>query len=75
MSVLHASQTDNLIYIAARCFREQRHGDVGPRMPLDRMPFIAVPTWPFLTVFCIIAVTQLIQIKFEKWLFLSTYQC
>jgi hypothetical protein len=23
------------------CFGEQRHGDVGPRMPLDRMPFIA----------------------------------
>ena len=42
MSVLHAGQKDNLIYHAARCFGEQRHGDVGPRMPLDRMPFIAV---------------------------------
>ena len=41
MSVLHAGQKDNLIYIAARCFGEQRHGNVGPRMPLDRMPFIA----------------------------------
>ena len=28
MSVLHAGQKDNLIYIAARCFGEQRHGDV-----------------------------------------------
>jgi hypothetical protein len=42
MSVLYAGQKDNLIYIAARCFGEQRHGDVGPRIPLDRMPFIAV---------------------------------
>ena len=42
MSVLHAGQKDNLIYHAARCFGEQRHGDVGPRMPLDIMPFIAV---------------------------------
>jgi hypothetical protein len=42
MSVLHAGKKDNLIYNAARCFGEQRHGDVGPRMPLDRMPFIAV---------------------------------
>ena len=41
MSVLHAGKKDNLIYNAARCFGEQRHGDVGPRMPLDRMPFIA----------------------------------
>jgi hypothetical protein len=41
MSVLHAGQKDNLIYHAARCFGEQRHGNVG-RMPLDRMPFIAV---------------------------------
>jgi hypothetical protein len=39
MSVLHAGKKDNLIYHAARCFGEQRHGDVGPRMPLDRMPF------------------------------------
>ena len=29
MSVLHAGQKDNLIYIAARCFGEQRHGDVN----------------------------------------------
>jgi hypothetical protein len=41
MSVLHAGQKDNLFYHAARCFGEQRHGDVG-LMPLDRMPFIAV---------------------------------
>ena len=43
MSVLHADagQKDNLIYHVARCFGEQRHGDVG-LMPLDRMPFIAV---------------------------------
>ena len=33
MSVLHAGQKVNLIYIAARCFGEQCHGDVGPRMP------------------------------------------
>lgn len=39
MSVLHAGNKDNLIYYAARCFGEQRHGDVSPRMPLDRMPF------------------------------------
>ena len=26
MSVLHAGQKDNLIYHAARCFGEQRHG-------------------------------------------------
>ena len=39
MSVLRAGNKDNLIYYAARCFGEQRHGDVGPRMPLDRMPF------------------------------------
>jgi hypothetical protein len=76
VSVLHAGKKDNLIYNAARCFGEQRHGDVGPIMPLDRMPFIAVKApWPFLTVFCINAVTQLIQIKFEKWWFLCTYQC
>ena len=62
MSVLHAGKKDNLIYNAVRCFGEQRHGDDGPRMPLDR-------------VFCINAVTQLIQIKFEKWWFLCTYQC
>jgi hypothetical protein len=42
MSVLYAGQKDNLIYNAARCFGEQRHGDVGPRMPLNRIPFIAV---------------------------------
>ena len=42
MSVLHAGKRDNMIYNAARCFGEQRHGDVGPIMPLDRMPFIAV---------------------------------
>jgi hypothetical protein len=30
MSVLHAGKKDNLIYNAARCFGEQRHGDVGP---------------------------------------------
>ena len=41
MSVLHAGQKDNLIYHAARCFGEQRHGDVG-LIPLDRMPLIAV---------------------------------
>jgi hypothetical protein len=76
MSVLHACKKDNLIYNAARCFGEQRHGDVGPILPLDKMPFIAVKaTWPFLTVFCINDVTQLIQIKFEKWWFLCTYQC
>ena len=69
MSVLHAGQKDNLIYHAARCFGEQRHGDVG-LMPLDIMPFIAVKAH-FLTVFCN-DVTQLIQIKFEKWWF---FQC
>jgi hypothetical protein len=42
MSVLHAGKKDNLIYNAARCFGKQRHGDVGPIMPLERMPFIAV---------------------------------
>ena len=42
MSVLHAGQKDNLIFHAARCFGEQRHRDVGPSMPLDRIPFIAV---------------------------------
>ena len=42
MSVLHAGKRDNMIYNAARCFGEQRHGDVGPIMPLDRIPFIAV---------------------------------
>ena len=42
MSVLHAGKRDNMIYNAAWCFGEQRHGDVGPIMPLDRMPFIAV---------------------------------
>jgi hypothetical protein len=42
MSVLHAGQKDNLIYNASRWFGEQRHGDIGPLMPLDRMPFIAV---------------------------------
>jgi hypothetical protein len=42
MFVLHTDKKDNLIYNAARCFGEQRLGDVGPRMPLDRMPFIAV---------------------------------
>ena len=42
MSVFHAGHKDNLIYHAARCFGEQRHGDAGPRMPLDRMPFISV---------------------------------
>ena len=69
MSVLHAGQKDNLIYHAARCFGEQRHGDVG-LMPLDRMPFIAVKAHLafFLIVFCN-DVTQLIQIKFEKWWF------
>jgi hypothetical protein len=41
MSVLHAGQKDNLIYHAARCFGEQRHGDVG-LIPLDRIPLIAV---------------------------------
>jgi hypothetical protein len=41
-SVLHAGKKDNLIYNAARCFGKQCHGDVGSRMPLDRMPFIAV---------------------------------
>ena len=76
VSVLHAGKKDNLIYNAARCFGEQRHGDVGPIMPLDRMPFMAVKApWPFLTVFCINYFTQLIQIKFEKWWFLCTYQC
>ena len=39
MSVLNANNKDNLIYHAARCFGEQRHGDTCPRMPLDRMPF------------------------------------
>jgi hypothetical protein len=45
MSVLHASKKDNLLYNAARCFGEQRHGDVGPIMPLDKMPFIAVKAY------------------------------
>ena len=39
MSVLRAGNKDNLIYYAARCFGEQRHGGASPRMPLDRMPF------------------------------------
>ena len=39
MSVLRAGNKDNLIHYAARCFGEQRHGNDGPRMPLDRMPF------------------------------------
>jgi hypothetical protein len=69
MSVLHAGQKDNLIYHAARCFGEQCHGDVGPRMPLDRMPFISFIAAKahlafFLTVFCN-AVTQLIQIEYS----------
>jgi hypothetical protein len=52
MSVLHAGKKDNLIYNAARCFGEQRHGDVGPIMLLDIMPFIAVKAHlAFLTVF------------------------
>jgi hypothetical protein len=38
MSVLPAGQ---LICHTARCFGEQCHGDVDPRMPLDRMPFIS----------------------------------
>ena len=42
VSVLHAGKKDNLIYNATRCFGKQRHGDVGPIMPLDKMPFIAV---------------------------------
>ena len=47
VSVLHAGKKDNLIYNAAGCFGELRHGDVGPIMPLDRMPFIAVKApWP-----------------------------
>ena len=39
MAVLYANGKDNLIYHAACCFGEQRHGNTGPRMPLDRMPF------------------------------------
>ena len=39
LSVLRAGNKDNLIHYAARCFGEQRHGNDGPRMPLDRMPF------------------------------------
>ena len=39
MAVLHAYGKDNLIYHAARCFGEQRQGNTGPGMPLDRMPF------------------------------------
>ena len=46
MSVLHAGKKDNLIYNAARCFGEQCHGDVGPIIPLDRMPFIAASEGP-----------------------------
>jgi hypothetical protein len=42
MSVLHAGQKDNPIYNAALFIGEQCHGDVGPIMPLYRMPFIAV---------------------------------
>ena len=38
LSVLRAGNKDNLIHYAARCFGEQRHGNDGPRMPLDRMP-------------------------------------
>ena len=38
MSVLHAGKKDNLIYNAARCFGEQRHGDVGPIMPWIECP-------------------------------------
>ena len=33
--VLYAGQKDNLIYNRARCFGEQRHGVVGPRIPLE----------------------------------------
>ena len=39
MAVLHDNGKDNLIYHAARCFGEQRQGETGRRMPLDRMPF------------------------------------